>query len=55
MSEQVVNEEDAQEECCEMITPQERVISKDRHKQVECKMCLRKMRSNNLKRHTHAS
>ena len=51
MSEQIFNEEEAQEECCEMITPQEREMSKDRHKQVECKVCLRKMRSNNLKRH----
>ena len=51
MSKQVVNKEDAQEESFEMIALQESVISKDRHKQVECKVCLRKMRSNNLKRH----
>ena len=58
MSKQVVNkEEDAREEIFEMVIPQEstmsmvKSLSTDRHKQVECKVCLRKMRSNNLKRH----
>ena len=46
MSEQVVNEEDIQEEISEMVTPQESVmskvklLSKNRHRQVECYVCL---------------
>ena len=50
-------EEEEEEDIFDMLTPQESVISeveshcKDRHKQVECQVCLRKMRSNNLKRH----
>ena len=87
MSEQVVNEDDAQaitvkdikekvvneeedvhiisekdikeeeEDIFDMVTPQESIISevkshsKDRHKQVECQVCLCKMRCDNLKRH----
>ena len=49
MSEQVVNEEDVQKEISEMITPQEsamskvKSLSKNRHRQVECNVCLRKM------------
>ena len=57
MSEQVVNEEDVQEEISKMVTVQEcampkvKSLSKNRRRQVECKVCLRKMRSDHLKRH----
>ena len=51
-------EEEEEEELSEMTTLQESMMlskvksqSKDRHKQVECKVCLRKMRSDTLKRH----
>ena len=49
--EQVVNVKEDQEVSDGMQKIEEQAQSTDRHKQVECKVCLRKMRSNNLKRH----
>ena len=50
-------EEEEEEDIFALVIPQESVISeiksqsKDRHRQVECNVCLQKMRCDNLKRH----